>query len=127
MSQGRFLFVPDTVPPKMFMFIGFFLARKEAQRGRKRVWAKQQGRRGAKEWEEHWCKREDKGRGKWVGEKERSKREASKDEEGCLWWPEGNHDKNWVLRRVLKRFWGGFSEGFLEGGLPWVLQQSKVL
>ena len=27
MSQGRFLFVPDTVPPKMFMFIGFFLAR----------------------------------------------------------------------------------------------------
>ena len=27
LSQGRFLFVPDTVPPKMFMFIGFFLAR----------------------------------------------------------------------------------------------------
>ena len=27
MSQGQFLFVPDTVPPKMFMFIGFFLAR----------------------------------------------------------------------------------------------------
>ena len=25
LSQGRFLFVPDTVPPKMFMFIGFFL------------------------------------------------------------------------------------------------------
>ena len=25
-SQGRFLFVPDTVPPKMFMFIGFLLA-----------------------------------------------------------------------------------------------------
>ena len=25
MSQGRFLFVPDTVPPKMFMFIGFSL------------------------------------------------------------------------------------------------------
>ena len=24
LSQGRFLFVPDTVPPKMFMFIGFF-------------------------------------------------------------------------------------------------------
>ena len=23
LSQGRFLFVPDTVPPKMFMFIGF--------------------------------------------------------------------------------------------------------
>ena len=29
MSQGRFLFVPETVPPKMFMFIGFFLARKK--------------------------------------------------------------------------------------------------
>ena len=28
LSQGRFLFVPDTVPPKMFMFIGCFLARK---------------------------------------------------------------------------------------------------
>ena len=27
LSQGRFLFVPDTVPPKMFMFIGLFLAR----------------------------------------------------------------------------------------------------
>ena len=27
LSQGRFLFVPDTVPPKMFMFIGFFLVR----------------------------------------------------------------------------------------------------
>ena len=27
LSQGRFVFVPDTVPPKMFMFIGFFLAR----------------------------------------------------------------------------------------------------
>ena len=27
MSQGRFLFVPDTVLPKMFMFIGFFLSR----------------------------------------------------------------------------------------------------
>ena len=27
MSQGQFLFVPETVPPKMFMFIGFFLAR----------------------------------------------------------------------------------------------------
>ena len=26
-SQGRFLFVLDTVPPKMFMFIGFFLVR----------------------------------------------------------------------------------------------------
>ena len=26
-SQGRFLFVPDTVPPKMFMFIGFSRAR----------------------------------------------------------------------------------------------------
>ena len=25
LSQGWFLFVPDTVPPKMFMFIGFFL------------------------------------------------------------------------------------------------------
>ena len=25
LSQGRFLFVLDTVPPKMFMFIGFFL------------------------------------------------------------------------------------------------------
>ena len=25
LSQGPFLFVPDTVPPKMFMFIGFFL------------------------------------------------------------------------------------------------------
>ena len=25
LSQGRFLFVPDTVPPEMFMFIGFFL------------------------------------------------------------------------------------------------------
>ena len=25
LSQGRFLFVPDTVPQKMFMFIGFFL------------------------------------------------------------------------------------------------------
>ena len=24
LSQGRFLFVPETVPPKMFMFIGFF-------------------------------------------------------------------------------------------------------
>ena len=24
LSQGRCLFVPDTVPPKMFMFIGFF-------------------------------------------------------------------------------------------------------
>ena len=24
LSQGWFLFVPDTVPPKMFMFIGFF-------------------------------------------------------------------------------------------------------
>ena len=27
LSQGRFLIVPDTVPPKMFMFIGFFLFR----------------------------------------------------------------------------------------------------
>ena len=27
LSQERFLFVPDTLPPKMFMFIGFFLAR----------------------------------------------------------------------------------------------------
>ena len=27
LSQGRFLFVPDTIPPKMFMFIVFFLAR----------------------------------------------------------------------------------------------------
>ena len=25
LSQGRFPFVPDTVPPKMFMLIGFFL------------------------------------------------------------------------------------------------------
>ena len=27
LSQERFLFVPDTVPPKMFMFIGLFLTR----------------------------------------------------------------------------------------------------
>ena len=27
LSQGQFLFVPDTVRPQMFMFIGFFLAR----------------------------------------------------------------------------------------------------
>ena len=27
LSQKRFLFVPDTVPAKMFMFIGFFLVR----------------------------------------------------------------------------------------------------
>ena len=26
LSQGRFLFVPNTVPPKMFMFIGLILA-----------------------------------------------------------------------------------------------------
>ena len=30
MSQGRFLFVPDTVPPKMFMFIGFVLPNQRA-------------------------------------------------------------------------------------------------
>ena len=27
LSQGRFLFVPDTIPTKMFMFIGVFLVR----------------------------------------------------------------------------------------------------
>ena len=26
LSQGRFVFVPDTVPPKMFMFIVFFFS-----------------------------------------------------------------------------------------------------
>ena len=29
LSQGRFLFVPDTVPPKTFMFIGFFFSEKK--------------------------------------------------------------------------------------------------
>ena len=34
LSQGRFLFVPDTVPPKMFMFIGLFLSRNSRRRKR---------------------------------------------------------------------------------------------
>ena len=48
LSQGRFLFVPETVPPKMFMFIGFFLARFECPNskwyGRETMTSPTQGR-----------------------------------------------------------------------------------